>query len=195
VRKCDGYYFPIGFATPKSEFKRDQAACQSFYPDGEADLYVYPSGSDDAKTMVSLGGEAYAEQPFAFAYRSAYQPACAAMLQAGVKAAAEKAQKTVEIKASAIVPIPVPRPSLNDPKIIADASESPRIAAADRGETKVRVVGLTTPYLVSKPDGPFVASSAPERVVPAGPGAPGTVWLEQLSSLVAPAAQADDGAQ
>jgi hypothetical protein len=195
VRKCDGYYFPIGFSTPMSELNRDQAACGSFYPDGAAELYVYPSGSEDQQAMMSLDGEAYAEQPFAFAYRSAYQPACAATLHAGVKAAEEGARQAVAIKASVIVPIPVPRPSLTDPKTIVDAPARTRVVAADRRETTVRVVGPATPYLVSKlADGsiaPVAANSAPKRVA-TEPGI-GTPWLDRISALIAPAAQADEG--
>lgn len=196
VRKCDGYYFPIGFATAKRDLQRDQAACNSFYPDGAAELYIRPSGSDEAAAMVSLDGKDYAGQSFAFAYRSAYQPACAAMLHAGVGASERQSRQTVAIKASAIVPIPVPRPSPgDDTKPIVNASDRGSIVSA-KVDTGIRVVGPATPYLVSNPFGeaiaPVAANSAPKRVAPADQGAAAS-WLDRISALIAPAAQADEG--
>jgi len=36
VRSCDGYYFPISYATGRGRFKTDAAVCASMYPPGEA---------------------------------------------------------------------------------------------------------------------------------------------------------------
>lgn len=196
VRTCDGYYFPIGFATAKDKLKRDQAACKSFYPAGAAELYVAPSGSDDETAMASLEGEAYAEQPFAFAYRAAYQPACANMLHAGARAGADETPATVKIDASAIFPIPVPRPSLSESEAIVVASSN-GIAGSDAGKQadpdEIRVVGPATPYLTGKPEpgspAAVAANSAPKRISPVD-RAP--TFFDQISSLFAPAAQAGE---
>ena len=72
VRSCDGYYFPISYATSRNRFKTDAAVCQSLYPPGEAALYVHHTTGEDATQAVSLSGEPYAKQTFAFAYRSTY---------------------------------------------------------------------------------------------------------------------------
>jgi hypothetical protein len=146
--------------------------------------------------MESLDGEDYAEQSFALAYRSAYQPACAAMLHAGVRASERETRQTVAIKDSAIVPIPVPRPSLSDnTKAIVNANDNGSIVSA-KVDTEIRVVGPATPYLVSNPAdasiAPVAANSAPKRVAPAQPGI-ATSWLDRISALIAPAAQADEG--
>ena len=53
------------------------------YPPGEAGLYVHRTAGEDATQAVSLAGEPLAKQSFAFAYRSAYHPSCAALLHQG----------------------------------------------------------------------------------------------------------------
>src|SRR5262249_17962512 len=83
VRTCDGYYFPISFATTRNRFKIDAAACQSLYPPGEAALFVPPTTGEDASNAVSLTGEPYAEQSFAFLYRDTYDHACATLFRSG----------------------------------------------------------------------------------------------------------------
>ena len=84
VRVCDGYYFPISYATNRSHFKIDAAVCQSMYPPGEASLYVHRTTGEDATQAVSaFGGKPLASESFAFAYRSTYDKACAALLHSG----------------------------------------------------------------------------------------------------------------
>ncbi|MEL6200785.1 MAG: DUF2865 domain-containing protein [Pseudomonadota bacterium] len=71
VREVDGYYFPISFASREESFPRDAAICQAICPAQDVKLFTHPAGDDaGVDTMVSLQGEAYAEQPYAFAYRS-----------------------------------------------------------------------------------------------------------------------------
>jgi hypothetical protein len=83
VRTCDGYYFPISYATSRSRFKTDAAVCQSLYPPGAADLYVHHTTGEDATAAVSAAtGEPLASQSFAFAYRSSYDKTCAALFRA-----------------------------------------------------------------------------------------------------------------
>lgn len=83
VRTCDGYYFPISYATTQSRFKTDAAVCQSMYPPGQADLYVHRTTGEDATQAVSLAGASYAKQTFAFVYRSTYDHACASLFSSG----------------------------------------------------------------------------------------------------------------
>jgi len=190
VRKCDGYYFPIGFTTRKSELKRDQAACKSFYPTGGGELYLRPTGSDDEKAMVSIDGKPYGEQPFAFAYRSAYQPVCATMLHAGVRAIESNMRRRVKIDPSAIVPIPVPRPSATTAAAGRGLTGS---APGKVGDGNIRVVGPATPYLTAAPAGaaiaPLAANAAPKRITPTEAE---TSWLDLVSNLLTPAAWAGE---
>jgi hypothetical protein len=84
VRVCDGYYFPISYATNRRHFNIDAAACQSMYPPGEASLYVHRTTGEDATQAVSaFGGKPLAGESFAFAYRSVYDKACAGLLRSG----------------------------------------------------------------------------------------------------------------
>ena len=70
VRKTDGYYFPISFSTVKDRFEQDQATCQAMCPGTNVELYHHKMPTEDSEEMISyLTGKAYAEEPFAFAYR------------------------------------------------------------------------------------------------------------------------------
>ena len=84
MRVCDGYYFPISYATNRRHFNIDAAVCQSMYPPGEASLYVHRTTGEDARQAVSPEtGEPLAEESFAFAYRSIYDKSCAALFRPG----------------------------------------------------------------------------------------------------------------
>jgi hypothetical protein len=81
VRRCDGYFFPVSWETTAAYFKRDEAACRSKYPPGDADLYVQPSPrANNENALVSLTGEAYSSQPFAFSFRHNFDRTCASLL-------------------------------------------------------------------------------------------------------------------
>jgi hypothetical protein len=84
VRTCDGYYFPISYATIRSRFKTDAAVCESMYPPGEAALYVHHTTGEDATRAVSaVTGTPLAQESFAFAYRSSFDHACSALFRSG----------------------------------------------------------------------------------------------------------------
>jgi hypothetical protein len=76
VRSCDGYYFPISYATTSERFAEDAQACQRLCPAAQASLYTYHNPGEDVPQAVSLDGHAYSELPTAFAYRKALSPAC-----------------------------------------------------------------------------------------------------------------------
>ena len=76
VRSCDGYYFPISFAAPPRDLKRDAAACQALCPGQEVALYVRPGGDGEGSPQVSLSGVPYSALPTAFRYRSEYDRSC-----------------------------------------------------------------------------------------------------------------------
>jgi len=76
VRTCDGYYFPISFATTPDRFRDDEAACQRMCPAAEVSLYTYHNPGEDVAQAVSLNGRLYTELPAAFSYRKALNPAC-----------------------------------------------------------------------------------------------------------------------
>ncbi|RJF70198.1 DUF2865 domain-containing protein [Rhodopseudomonas palustris] len=76
VRTCDGYYFPISFATVPGRFADDEKTCKSLCPASEAALYAYRNPGQDMNQAVSIAGQSYTSLPAAFRYRQAFDPAC-----------------------------------------------------------------------------------------------------------------------
>jgi len=76
VRSCDGYYFPISYATSPDHFREDEAACQRMCPAADVQLYSYHNPGEEIAQAVSLSGRLYTELPTAFEYRKAVNPAC-----------------------------------------------------------------------------------------------------------------------
>lgn len=75
VRLCDGYYFPVSFATQKWRLKEDDNACQSRCS-GEARLFYCSNVDGSPETMKDLEGRSYTSLKTAFLYRTAYKPSC-----------------------------------------------------------------------------------------------------------------------
>ncbi len=76
VRSCDGYYYPISFATTSDHFRDDEATCQRMCPASEVSLYTYHNPGEEVAQAVSLSGRLYSELPTAFSYRKVLNPAC-----------------------------------------------------------------------------------------------------------------------
>jgi hypothetical protein len=166
VRTCDGYYFPISFSAGRARLKVDEAVCQSMYPEGEAKLFIHRTSGEESNRAVSLKGEPYSAQPFAFAYTKEFSPACKSRLTDGLAGLAERfaaaqvaqaAQKGQLVRVdkkgrvAASPPIPVVKPaSGEDPETLANRAgdfkiEPPGsgpVAVSDLNERKpVRIVG------------------------------------------------------
>ncbi len=90
VRMCDGYYFPISNSTTRQRVAQDGQVCQAFYGEpGKAEIFAY-YGNSDVSTAVSPSGQRYGDQPWAFAYRSAFNPYCAKELTDGITALGDR---------------------------------------------------------------------------------------------------------
>ena len=76
VRSCDGYYFPISYATSPERFRDDEQTCQRMCPAAEVALYAYHNPGEEVSQAVSINGQPYTALPNAFAYRKALTPAC-----------------------------------------------------------------------------------------------------------------------
>jgi hypothetical protein len=74
VRLCDGYYWPISFATTPAGFDRDRYRCESSCG-SPARLYVHRSFGE-VESMVDLQGRPYTNLKTAFLYRSQYDANC-----------------------------------------------------------------------------------------------------------------------
>jgi hypothetical protein len=75
VRLCDGYYFPVSFATRASRFEEDEKSCQSSCGTA-AKLFYYPVADGSPETMVDRDGRAYEKLKTAFLYRTTYDATC-----------------------------------------------------------------------------------------------------------------------
>jgi hypothetical protein len=76
VRTCDGFYFPISFATNPSKFSEDERVCQRMCPATEVALYSHRNPGEDMSQAVSVGGRPYTELSAAFRYRQEVNSAC-----------------------------------------------------------------------------------------------------------------------
>src|ERR1700732_3627667 len=77
VRTCDGFYFPISFATVPARFPDDEKTCKSLCPAAESSLYSYRNPGEDMTQAVSISGQPYSASPNAFRYRQEFNPSCA----------------------------------------------------------------------------------------------------------------------
>jgi len=76
ARSCDGFYFPISFATVPSRFPDDERVCKSLCPASEATLFTYRNPGEDMNQAVSISGQSYSQSPNAFKYRQAFDKSC-----------------------------------------------------------------------------------------------------------------------
>ncbi len=89
VRTCDGLYFPISYSANRQRFSRDAEVCQSMYArPGQVELFAQSGG--DVGNAVSMSGQRYGDQPYAFLYRHGFFPVCDRQLKEGVTALGER---------------------------------------------------------------------------------------------------------
>ena len=76
VRTCDGFYYPISYATTPARFREDEKACQRMCPASEVILFSYRTQGEEVAQATSLSGQPYSSLPNAFKYRQEFNPAC-----------------------------------------------------------------------------------------------------------------------
>jgi len=76
ARSCDGFYFPISFATVPARFPDDEKTCKNLCPAAEATLFAYRNPGEDISQAVSINGQPYSSSPNAFHYRQEFNPSC-----------------------------------------------------------------------------------------------------------------------
>ncbi|MBO6541322.1 MAG: DUF2865 domain-containing protein [Rhizobiaceae bacterium] len=70
VRTCDGYFFPIAYASSPQNFDNDTKACMAMCPGTEVELYSHTVPDEETDAMVStVTGKPYTELATAFRYR------------------------------------------------------------------------------------------------------------------------------
>jgi hypothetical protein len=75
VRLCDGYYFPISYATVPETFSRDANACSSQCA-APAELFYYQNPGAEVEQAVSLAGVPYTKLKSAWVYRKQLVKGC-----------------------------------------------------------------------------------------------------------------------
>ncbi|OYY08034.1 MAG: hypothetical protein B7Y70_13225 [Rhizobiales bacterium 35-68-8] len=81
VRTCDGYYFPISYATVPARFATDDALCRRLCPAAEAQLFTYRNPGEEIQQAVSVTGKPYMSLPSALLYRKQLVPSCSCRAQ------------------------------------------------------------------------------------------------------------------
>jgi len=76
VRTCDGFYFPISYATSSARFPQDEKACQRLCPASEVMLFSYRTTGEDITQATSINGQPYSSLPNALKYRTEFNAAC-----------------------------------------------------------------------------------------------------------------------
>lgn len=76
VRTCDGFFFPISFATVPGRFHDDAQTCQRLCPAAETMLFTHQNPGEEVEQAVSLNGEPYTSLPNAFKYRQSFDNQC-----------------------------------------------------------------------------------------------------------------------
>lgn len=76
VRKCDGFYYPMGSAVTQANFAGQADLCHAACPGADAELFIQqPNG--DVASAVTVDGTPYSSLPNAFRYRQVYDATCA----------------------------------------------------------------------------------------------------------------------
>lgn len=170
VRLCDGYFFPISFATTPDRFAADEAACNSRCSSG-ARLYVYPNPGGEPEDMRDVRGQPYMALKNAFLFRTTYLEACTCKPHPWEREAldrhrfyAERAQKSKQAIAAKVQPTkrasaqvreatdkrgnlgpqPIDAAAAAQPQAVAEgvpAAPAPAVPAADVAEVPTRPEG------------------------------------------------------
>jgi hypothetical protein len=95
VRTCDGYYWPVSFATTRGGFARDARQCESSCS-APAQLFVHRNPGADVEHMVDLQGRPYSSMENAFRYREEYVENCRCKPEPWSEAAREEYERRAE---------------------------------------------------------------------------------------------------
>jgi hypothetical protein len=76
VRTCDGFYYPISYATNAARFAEDEKTCRASCPAAEVQLYSSPTGGSINDAVSVNAQQPYTALPNAFRYRTSLDQAC-----------------------------------------------------------------------------------------------------------------------
>jgi Protein of unknown function (DUF2865) len=130
VRLCDGFYFPVSFATTRDNFERDAATCERNCGGAtDAKLYTYRNPGGDVEEMEDLDGKPYKKLQTAFLFRTKYEASCKCRAHPW-EDASQTRHKTYALSAAAQKGDHVAARELNALKV--KAQEEARAAALDK---------------------------------------------------------------
>jgi hypothetical protein len=151
VRTCDGYYFPVSSGIGSNQYAVDAQFCQATYGDQRKPELFVTSLDGDVADARTLTGKRYGDQPYAFSYRSQFNPACVAQLQNGIATLAALTPSGVSapgvVDRTDVVPIPQLRPRQSeDPETLRNTAgrlqpQPLLVRPAGAGPRGMRVVG------------------------------------------------------
>jgi hypothetical protein len=127
VRLCDGYYWPISYATTTANFDRDRQKCESSCS-SPARLYRGRTNSD-IDDMEDQNGQPYRRLKNAFLYRTQYEPSCKCKAEPWSKEATDR-HKVYALEAAKAKGDKVAAQQLNEMKAARDAERRQAITAA-----------------------------------------------------------------
>jgi hypothetical protein len=169
VRTCDGYFFPVTYNASSRQLRTDEQVCHATYGQAAAaELFV--ARGDNIADARSLNGKRYGDEPYAFQYRRAFNPQCAAQLHSGVAAVMTDAASPTagEDAVLTLVAIPQLRPRHSeDPETLANrrgrlaARWVPQIADDPTRATDIRVVGAAYYNLILQEQAKVAARTSP----------------------------------
>jgi hypothetical protein len=161
VRSCDGFYFPISFATVPGRFADDEKTCKNLCPAAEATLFAYRNPGEDMSQAVSISGQPYSSSPNAFHYRQEFNPSCSC------KAAGQTwadALKTIDDTAAAQQQGDIIVTEESAKKMSQAPSKPTTSAGAKKGAGSKATTATST---ASAPDDPTSTTAASSSAAPA----------------------------
>ncbi|AMN41609.1 DUF2865 domain-containing protein [Rhodoplanes sp. Z2-YC6860] len=151
VRTCDGFFYPISFATNPSRFPEDEKICQNSCPATEVQLFTHKNPGEDINQAVSVNGnQPYTSLPNAFKYRQAWDNNCSC-------------RKTGESWAQTMKGVDDPTVEQGD--IVVNEQRAKQLSQPPRGSVPGKPVAApatrTAPPRSAQPAAPAAAQAAP----------------------------------
>lgn len=152
VRTCDGYYFPVSYATSPARFAEDEQTCRNLCPAAEATLFTFRS-NEDMTRAVSINGQPYSSLPNAFKYRQSFNPACSCKAQGQTWAEALKGvDDRANLEHGDIIVTDERAKQMSQPR---DAQGRPNRASAQQGTQAGPAAEAAAPATKPKDDRPI----------------------------------------
>ena len=169
VRLCDGYFWPISYATSEDQFQRDQGVCENACS-SPAKLYVFENPGQEPEQMVSLKGQPYAKLPTAFQFRNKLDQSCKCNPHPWEQEAMDRHRRFAEeadrkkLTRKADANLPAAKDSRSNGKLASDPASMQLTAVApllSEGPAMPRPADWTTPSVRFTPGPAFISAGKP----------------------------------